>query len=190
GARLVQLSALNEISRALTQIISIDDLYHLLPPQLDRVLGIRSLTIALRDPATGQIAFPLDVVDGEPRTGASAGYSRDLYNHVIDSGQPLLTRRSAAVEIAELGFEHNEPGLKSLLAVPSLAPVTDNPATPRKYRDSGTAGSHQGASSAAGLVYGSSPSEAGSHGPPLQWMFTRPWLYAAARALLITSVPA
>ena len=117
-ARLVELSALNEISRALTQIISIDDLYHLLPPQLDRVLGIRSLTIALRDPATGQIAFPLDVVDGEPRTGASAGYSRDLYNHVIDSGQPLLTRRSAAVEIAELGFEHNEPGLKSLLAVP------------------------------------------------------------------------
>src|SRR5690606_8691546 len=65
-ARLVELSALNEISRALTQIISVEDLYHLLPPQLDRVLGSGSPTIALRDPATGQIAFPLDVVDGEP----------------------------------------------------------------------------------------------------------------------------
>lgn len=117
-ARLVELGALNELSRALTQIISIEDLYHLLPPQLDRVLGTRSLTIALRNPSTGQLSFPLDVAGGKPRPGGAAGYSHDLYHYVIDSGQPLLTRRNAAVELEELGYEQDEPGLKSLLAVP------------------------------------------------------------------------
>jgi PAS domain S-box-containing protein len=116
--RLEELTALNELSRALTQVISIEDLYHLLPDWLRRVVGAHSLTIALRDAETGRLAFPL-VIRGDQRVQPGPeSFNEALYNHVIDGQESLLISRGVETELRRRGLEPVEAGLKSLLVVP------------------------------------------------------------------------
>jgi PAS domain S-box-containing protein len=116
--RVGELAMINEISRALTQVISTEDLYQLLQEQLRAVLNARSMTIAQRDPLTGLLTFPLVVRNGLRIHVDPIGYGGDLYSHVIERWEPLLITRNVEQRLEELQVRHIEEGLKSFLAVP------------------------------------------------------------------------
>ena len=119
--RLNELARINEISRALTQTISAEDLFQILQAQIGRLLMTRALTIAQRDRVTGQLTFPLALRDNLRIHIEPIGYGADLYSYVIDTQEPLLISRDVAGRLRELGVDHIEPGLKSFLAVPLIA---------------------------------------------------------------------
>lgn len=119
--RLGELSRINEISRALTQPISTEDLYQVLQDQIGRVLNTQSLTLAAPDQINGQITFPLAVRSGLRIHIAPIGYGADLYSYVMETREALLINRQITERVAELGVDHTESGLKSFLAVPLVS---------------------------------------------------------------------
>jgi PAS domain S-box-containing protein len=119
--RLGELATINEISRAMTQTISSEDLFHMLQEQVGQVLKTQSMTIATLNPLTGQVAFPLAVRNGLRIHMDAAEYGADLYSTVMESRQPLLISRNVADKLRELGVGHSEEGLKSFLSVPLLS---------------------------------------------------------------------
>ncbi len=119
--RLSQLAIINELSHALTQTISTEDLYQILQSQMSDLLGMHSMTVAQRDALTGQVQFPLAVRKGLRIHIDPIGYGADLYSIVIETQKPLHIPRDVPGKLKELGVDHIEPGLKSFLAVPLLS---------------------------------------------------------------------
>lgn len=116
--RLEELATINELSRALTQIISAEDLYQMLQDQIGKVVSASSLTLAQRDPLTGRLVFPLTVRGGKRVRRDPVEFGHDLYSLTIEKQEPLLLARDLDLRIKKLGVQHAEPGLKSFLAVP------------------------------------------------------------------------
>lgn len=116
--RLEELSIINELSRALTQIISAEDLYQTLHQQIEKMLGARWMTLARRDALTGRLALPLAVRNGKRVQVEPIEYGADPYSYVIEQWEPLLVTRDVDAEFNQLGFDALEPGLKSFVAVP------------------------------------------------------------------------
>ncbi len=116
--RFAELSTINLLSRALTQIISIEDLYDILTDQIARAFNATSLTLAQRDPLTGRIVFLLAVRDGQRIELAPVEPGADVYGHVVEKATALLIDHDVEAQLAELGLTHAEGGLQSLLAVP------------------------------------------------------------------------
>jgi PAS domain S-box-containing protein len=116
--RAAELSTINEIGRAITQTIAAEDLYRTLREQIGRVIGKRSLTLALYDEANDLLTFPMAVRDGEPVALEPAHFGADLYSWVVSNRQPLLIGEDVIGRSIELGVEQADPALKSFLAVP------------------------------------------------------------------------
>ncbi len=116
--RLEELSIINELSRLLTQAISLEDLCLVLEEQIGRVLGVRSLTLAQRDPLTGKMTFPLAVRDGQRISVEPIDFGADPYSYAIEQWEPLLITRDVDATLDRLGISPLEPGLCSLLVVP------------------------------------------------------------------------
>lgn len=120
--RLSELATINEMSRALTQIISIEDLFQMLQSQLSRVVNTHSVTIAQIDSRTGQLIFPLAVRDGKRVDLAPlASDGKDLYSYVIHNLEPVIIPADVPQRLAEKGLRHIQEGLKSFLAVPLIS---------------------------------------------------------------------
>jgi PAS domain S-box-containing protein len=119
--RLDELSQINELSRAITQIISIEDLYQMLIRQVEKLFGANSLTIARREKHSEKITFPLAVRNGLRIGLEPVDANSDLYSYVLNSGEPLLISERVEEKVAELGLKHTEEGLQSFLSIPLIS---------------------------------------------------------------------
>src|SRR5574341_459182 len=119
--RLEELGHINEISRALTQTISPEDLYQILQDQVQSLIHAHSITLAETDPVSGKLTFPLAVRGGLRIHVEPIGYGADLYSYAIEPGEPPLIARDVAGKTAKPGVDHTEPGLKSFLGVPLVS---------------------------------------------------------------------
>ncbi len=137
--RLSELSIINDLSRALTQIISIEDLYQTLQDQIGQVLGVDSLSLIQRDPATGKLTFLLAARKGlRLHLDALAAGSKDPYTYVADTREPLLISRGVDHRLKELDLKHTEPRLKSFLGVPFSSGEVTGVLTVEDYAQEGT----------------------------------------------------
>ncbi len=119
--RVNELARINQISRALTQTITSEDLYRTLVTQIGEVIDAHSITIARRNDRTGQMVFPL-VVRNDARLHLNAmPFGDTLYSYVMEQNEPLMIDRAAPARLEELGVTHSEAGLKSFLAVPLVS---------------------------------------------------------------------
>ncbi len=119
--RLDELSQINELSRAITQIISIEDLYQMLISQVEKLFGANSLTIARRDKFSEKITFPLAVRNGLRIGLEPVDANSDLYSYVLNSGEPLLISDNVMEKVSKLGLKHIEEGLRSFLSIPLVS---------------------------------------------------------------------
>ena len=119
--RLDELALINELSHALSQTISSEDLYHILQTQIGQLLSTKAITIARRDALTGQLTFPLAVRDGLRIHIDPIGYGADLYSYIIETQKPFRIGSNVKAKLQELGVDHIEGGLQSFLGVPMIA---------------------------------------------------------------------
>ncbi|MBN1429311.1 MAG: GAF domain-containing protein [Anaerolineae bacterium] len=119
--RLNELATINELSRALTQTISTEDLYEMLQERIGDLFDTRSMTMARRNALTGQLEFPLAIRNGLRIHLEPISFGGDLYSHVIETCWPLLIGRNLEARVKELGVQHTETNLKTFLAVPLIS---------------------------------------------------------------------
>ncbi len=119
--RLDELAIINEISRALTQTISTEDLYRVLQEQIGQVFHTQAMSIARRNPMTGQLTFPLAVRGGLRIHIEPMAFGGNLYSRVMVTQESLLISREVEETLQKWGVSHIEEGLQSFLAVPLVS---------------------------------------------------------------------
>lgn len=102
--RAAEMTALNELSRALTRHLSVEQVLMETYRGVARLMPATHFEITLYDTERDQVSVMLSIVDGEvvQRPSASRGA---LTNHLIRDHQPLLLSDNVAGRIAELGIE-------------------------------------------------------------------------------------
>lgn len=119
-SRLTELATINEISRALTGAISVEDLMRTIARQVATIFGNPSVTVAQFDRKSNQVSFPLVVRDGIRSHIAPIESSDSLYKYIIDDRDPVLLSSGVSDWLSYIELEAFE-GLKSICAVPLIA---------------------------------------------------------------------
>ncbi len=120
--RIDEMAVLNEVGRAISSTLQLDELLDLIHHQVGRVMDTTNLYIAFYDRDEDWVSFPLYVEGGQVRwhsRGRKAG--RGLTEYVIRSRQPLLLPDDVDRRMQELGIEVLGTPAKSWLGVPMIA---------------------------------------------------------------------
>jgi signal transduction histidine kinase len=120
--RIDEMAVLNEVGRAISSTLQLDELLDLIYHQVGQVMDATNLYIALYDKDEDWVTFPLYVEGGQARP-ASRGrkVGRGLTEHIIRSRQPLLLPDHVDERMQELGIEVIGAPAKSWLGVPMIA---------------------------------------------------------------------
>ncbi|RMF48661.1 MAG: GAF domain-containing protein [Anaerolineae bacterium] len=96
-SRLNEISAIYQISQALTSTIDLDELLARLPEQLSAIVDTRNMYLALYDAEHDLVSFPLAVEHGA-RIEVSPQPPRGLTGHILKTREPLLLVGDGAAE--------------------------------------------------------------------------------------------
>ncbi len=141
--RLNEISAIYQISQALTATIDLDELLERLPEQLSAIVDTRNLYLALYDPHSDLLTFPLALEHGE-RLEVPPRPPRGLTGHILHTRQPLLlVGEGAEKAISTLeSVQVGEVEAASYLGVPLLVGedvigvlAVQDPQNPRAYTE-------------------------------------------------------
>jgi GAF domain-containing protein len=118
--RVDALATLNTVGQALSRNLTVTDLVESLYEQVRRVMDASIFYVALYDPRTEQVSFPLSVNLGERRSWQSVPLS-GITGYIIRTGKPFLMRgtlEETSAQLRKLGIErHGEPS-RCYLGVP------------------------------------------------------------------------
>ncbi|MGB9722708.1 MAG: GAF domain-containing protein [Chloroflexia bacterium] len=119
--RIAELSALNEIGRAIITTTHLEDILEAIYRETSRVMDTSNLYVALYHPEEEKVTFDYFMEDGR-RVEKSTLYLRDggLTVHIVQTRQPLLLGEDLERELAELGIRAVGRPAKSYLGVPML----------------------------------------------------------------------
>ena len=115
-----ELSSLSVVSQALRSNLDLSDLLVTIYDQVAGLLNIDHFTVALQEPSSGIIRYPLAVRMGEQVILPPRSARNSLLDYVIDSGAPLLIERNVNTTAAELGCVPPSMTCASWLGVPLL----------------------------------------------------------------------
>ena len=140
--RIAELSALNEIGRAIITTTRLEDILETIYRETSRVMDTSNLYVALYHPEEEKVTFDYFMEDGR-RISPEPLYLRDggLTVHIVQTRQPvLLGERDLDRELAELGIRLVGRPARSYLGVPMLAGervvgviAVQSPDRPRAY---------------------------------------------------------
>ncbi len=121
--RLTELAILNEIGRALSSSLELDELLEQVHRQVSRVFDTTNFYVAIYEPETDEwgMAFWLEKGERQPEQRFKVGAG--LTGHIIRTQEPLLLRDAQAVLAfhANQGIEVLGEPAKSWLGVPLIA---------------------------------------------------------------------
>jgi GAF domain-containing protein len=116
------MAVLNQVSRAISSTLRLDELMDLIYHQVGRVMDSTNLYIALYDKEEDWISFPLYFEEDRVRKDVSGRKaSRGLTEYIIRSRHPLLLPNTVESRLQELGIESIGTSAKSCLGVPMIA---------------------------------------------------------------------
>ncbi len=120
--RVDEMAVLNQVSRAISSILRLDELLDLIYHQVGRVMDSTNLYIALYDKEEDWVSFPLYFEEDRVRKDVSGRKaSRGLTEYIIRSRHPLLLPNTVESRLQELGIESIGTSAKSCLGVPMIA---------------------------------------------------------------------
>jgi len=119
--RIEQLSVLNEVGRALSSSLRLDELLERIYQQISRLIDATHYFVALYDPASDVISFPLAKERGQPWNVPPRRAADGLTEYVIRTRQPLLIARDANQRMQDLGLSQIGQPTRCWLGVPMIS---------------------------------------------------------------------
>lgn len=120
-AHLEESLIINELSRTISSTLDIQDMFTIVRDQLPSVAGANELYIAIKNPDTGEIEFPMAVRNGEPYHIPTRPYGNDEVSFIIKNRRPL-NLGAGYYSLDELrhslGITNSEGDIRSYLGVP------------------------------------------------------------------------
>lgn len=118
--RSEELHLLNEIGRALSSTLDVDELFNKIFAALKRMFDVSNFYVAMYDPEENQIRFELEIAEGIRLPKRSRPLGDHLTEHIIRTAQPLLIKQDLMEQAAKLGLR---PGQEtgSFCGVPLIA---------------------------------------------------------------------
>lgn len=118
--RSEELHLLNEIGRALSSTLDVDELFNKIFAALKRMFDVSNFYVAMYDAEENQIRFELEITEGIRLPKRSRPLGDHLTEYIIRTGQPLLIRQNLMQEAVKRGLRPvQETG--SFCGVPLIA---------------------------------------------------------------------
>jgi diguanylate cyclase (GGDEF)-like protein/putative nucleotidyltransferase with HDIG domain len=102
--RSEELHLLNEIGRALSSTLDVDELFNKIFGALKRMFDVSNFYVAMYDAEENQIRFELEITEGIRLPKRSRPFGDHLTEHIIRSRQALLIRENLMEEAVRLGL--------------------------------------------------------------------------------------
>ncbi|MFH1523519.1 MAG: GAF domain-containing protein [Chloroflexota bacterium] len=138
--RAEELAVLNEMSRALTSSMNINDIVEKVHRYTSRLIESNSFYIALYDEANNEVIFPVVFENGERKSWESRRGGDGISEYVIRSGKHLLLEDRVFERLNKLGLKPIGREAQCWLGVPLMAGersvgilTVQNYTTPRAY---------------------------------------------------------
>ncbi len=116
-----ELTVLNDIGAALSATLELDELAERIHQQTSRIMGASSFYIALHDPESHMLSFPIYVDDGAKREVGPRPFGSGMSEHLLRTAKPLLLSWDVVERARALGIEPVGRPCHSWLGVPILA---------------------------------------------------------------------
>lgn len=118
---ITEISAINDISRAISSILDINELYGVIHEQIKQVVNADNFYIALYDQELDEVSFPYAFQDGEIQSWKSRRGGGGMTEFVIRNRKPHLFVESSEAETTKLGVTHIGKPSQSWLGVPMIS---------------------------------------------------------------------
>jgi len=119
--RVKELDSLQAVGQALSASLSLDTILLAIHTQVSALMRARNFYVALYDPETQEVSFPLAFEDGERVEWRTRSAGRGLTEHILQTGKPLLIERDVPQALEEIGLDQIGRAAASWLGVPILA---------------------------------------------------------------------
>jgi NtrC-family two-component system sensor histidine kinase KinB len=120
--RVQDLSLLNQISEVINKGSDLDSLLEAIQYEITELLGVNNFYIALQDPKTDMIWYPIAIKGGEPQEWPHRSPSNRLTDRVIQERIPLLLVDRIDRQLSEIGADPDSGELRAWLGVPLHTP--------------------------------------------------------------------
>ena len=118
--RVRELDVVQEVGRALSTNLNLEDLLQAIYTQVAGLMPANFFYISLYDPDLDEVSFPFVIEDGQRTSISRRRMSTGLTEHVLRTGQPLLSRTNTAVIRQQLGLPPAKRPAASWLGVPVI----------------------------------------------------------------------
>jgi GAF domain-containing protein len=119
--RVNELDSLQAVGQALSASLNLAEVLEAAYTAVSRLMPASLFYVALSDPETGDVSFPLVRQSGRPVQWPPRPAGRGLTDHVLQTGQPLLIRQDVVREAERLGLETRQTPTASWLGAPLLS---------------------------------------------------------------------
>jgi len=103
--RSEELHVLNEIGRALSSTLDMDELFGKIWEEMKRLFDVDNFYVARHEPFRDELLFELEATDGVRLPRRSRPLGNHLTEYLLRTRQPLLIRENLAAEVRRLGVE-------------------------------------------------------------------------------------
>ncbi len=118
--RVRELDALQEVGRALGSNLNLADLLQAIYTQVASLMPAEYFYISLYDPSLDKVSFPFVIEAGQRATFPTRRAVAGLTEHILHTGQPLLSRTTSAQTRQQLGLSPSTRPAASWLGVPLI----------------------------------------------------------------------
>ena len=118
--RSEEMRLLNEIGRALSSALNVDQLLQLMHSELKKVLDVSNFFVAFHHPARNEICFELELRDDHFLPKRRRPVRNGITEHILHTRKPLLIRSRFSQQMEELGLEPGRDA-RSFCAVPIIS---------------------------------------------------------------------
>jgi PAS domain S-box-containing protein len=119
--RLMELSALEEISKALSNDIDLEKLLSAIQIQVTNLLNVDNFYVALLDPVDRHIWYPLAVKNGKRQNWPRRPLTDRLTDRVILESKSIILPHHAAQRLSQIGLPSGEDAPYAWIGVPLIS---------------------------------------------------------------------
>ena len=120
--RIQELATLNEIGRALSSAININELLELIYNQTTRIMEVSAFYLALYHRESNELQVIFDVLNGNRQSGeeATRKFGNGRTEYIIRTQQPLLIQSNPQQTYRQLGIISGDKKAKACVGVPLI----------------------------------------------------------------------